>query len=119
MPDELNKFRVLFVEDSIVHRSDVMRLALNRLENALKSCRISSTRTYSYNDAELLAANDMDLDCFLIASDMNSDRSGESRTIRLLRIIQRHQRKAPVFLLCDREHSSMLFSSISCGLCIG
>jgi len=111
MPDELNKFRVLFVEDSIVHHSDVMRLALNRLENALKSRRISTTRTYSYNDAEPLAANDMDLDCFLIASDMNSERSGESRTIRLLKLIQRHQRKAPVFLLCDREHSTAVFTA--------
>ena len=103
MLNELNTYRVLIAEDNIVHRSDVMRMALNRLENALKTRRITPIRAYSYSDAETLAASDMDLDCFLIASDMGSERSGESRALRLFRIIQQHQRKAPVFLLADRE----------------
>ena len=78
MLNELNSSRVLIVEDNLVHKSDVMRMALNRLESALKQRRITVLRSYSYNDAAPLASTDMDLDCFLIASDMDSERSGAS-----------------------------------------
>ena len=101
--NELNSYRVLIVEDNLVHKSDVMRMAVNRLENALKQRRIAVLRAYSFNDATPLAVTDMDLDCFLISSDMSPERSGDSHAVRLLRKINRHQKKVPVFMLCDRE----------------
>ncbi|MBE6381259.1 MAG: arginine decarboxylase [Lentisphaerae bacterium] len=101
--NELNSYRVLIVEDNLVHKSDVMRMAVNRLENALKQRRIAVLRAYSFNDAAPLAVTDMDLDCFLISSDMSPERSGDSHAVRLLRKINRHQKKVPVFMLCDRE----------------
>ena len=106
MHNELNIFRVLIVEDNLVHHLDIMRQALARLSESLRAFRITAVRVNSYNDAETLAANDMDLEGFLIASDINNERSGESRTLRLLKIIARHQRKAPIFLLGDRERSA-------------
>ena len=79
MLNELQNFRVLIVEDNYVHKSEVMRMQLNRLESALKCRRINVLRAYSYNDAKPLAVNDMDLDCFLVASDMDSDRRASRR----------------------------------------
>ena len=105
MLNELNSYRILIVEDNHVHRSDAMRMALNRLEAALRARRMQVIRAYFYDDANSLAANDMDLDCFLIASDMDLDRESESCALELMRRIACHQHKAPIFLLGDRERS--------------
>ena len=110
MPNELATFRVLIVEDNLVCRSEVMRSAVNRLENALKKRGIHVLRAYSYSDASPLANNDMDLDCFLLASDLDNERSGEPHVLRLLRKIHRHQHPVPVFLLADREAAAGMLS---------
>ena len=110
MLNELQTYRVLIVEDNYVHRSETMRMAVNRLESALKSRHITVLRAYSYNDAKPLAANDMDLDAFLVASDMSTEPRPDSGSIDLLHRINRHQRQAPVFLLADRDKCSDIFS---------
>ena len=110
MLNELQTYRVLIVEDNYVHRSETMRMAVNRLESALKSRHITVLRAYSYNDAKPLAANDMDLDAFLVASDMSTEPRPDSGSIDLLHRISRHQKQAPVFLLADRDKCGDIFS---------
>ncbi|MBE6366501.1 MAG: arginine decarboxylase [Lentisphaerae bacterium] len=104
MLNELNRYRVLIVEDNFVHRSEVMRGNLNRLEASLKQRNVFVKRTYTYADAQVLSSTDMDLDCFMIASDIDSDSDRDSGALALLQQIRRYQRYAPVFLLADREY---------------
>ena len=73
MLNELQTYRILIVEDNQLRRSESMRMALNRLEKSLREHNITALRTYSYCDACPVAANDMDLDCFLVAADMDME----------------------------------------------
>ena len=110
MNNELTMFRVLIVEDNFVHRSEVMRSNLNRLEAALKRRNVFVRRSYSYADALPLAATDMDLDCFMISSDIDSESDHDSGAMELMRQLRKYQRYAPIFLLADREYFSGMFS---------
>ncbi len=103
--NELQTYRILIVEDNFVRHSEVMRMQLNRLESALKSRHIAVMRAYSYKDAMPLVVNDMDLDSVLLASDLDSDRTNEPQTLKLLTKLKHYQRSVPVFLLSDRERS--------------
>ena len=111
MIEALENYHVLIVEDSAVHRSEVMRVQLNRLENALKNCRMTVLRAYSCSDALPLVCNDMDLDCLLLASDLVCEKNQDSPAMKLLDKLQHYQRKVPVFLLADREKSTNVFSA--------
>ena len=103
MLEALENYHVLIVEDPCIHRSEIMRVQLNRLENALKSRRMNVFRAYSCNDAMPLVSNDMDLDCLLLASDLCGDKNNRSPALALLDKLKHYQRKVPVFLLADRE----------------
>ena len=111
MLNELQTFRILIVEDNQLRRSESMRMAVNRLEAALRSHNITALRAYSYKDACPVAANDMDLDCFLISGDWDPERHNESLAFKLLQKIRLRQRKAPVFLLADREQIAGVLST--------
>ncbi len=111
MLNELQTYRVLVVEDKLAHDSETLTRAIDRLENALIERNIQVERAFSYADAKPLAGNDMDLDCFLISSDMDLDRSAESQALTLLRKIKHRQGRAPVFMLADRERTTEALSS--------
>ena len=110
MLEALENHRILIVEDSAIHRSEIMRVQLNRLESALKSRHMEVLRAYSCNDALPLVSNDMDLDCLLLASDLKSEKNCCSPAMELLDKLQHYQKKVPVFLLADREKSGDIFS---------
>ena len=111
MLEELQNHKIMIVEDNAVHRSESMRMQLNRLESALKSRRISVVRSYSYGDALPLALNDMDLDCFLVAADMDMERRSSSGALELLSAIRERQRDVPLFWLADREKTAEVLAS--------
>ena len=111
MIEALENYHVLIVEDIQIHRSEVMRVQLNRLESALKNCRMSVARAYSCSDALPLVCNDMDLDCLLLASDLTNEKNQDSPAMKLLDKLHHYQRKVPVFLLADREKSTNIFSA--------
>ena len=103
MLEALETYHILIVEDPCIHRSEIMRVQLNRLENALRSRRMNVFRAYSCNDAMPLVSNDMDLDCLLLASDLCADKNSRSPALVLLDKLKHYQKKVPVFLLADRE----------------
>ena len=47
MLEALENHRILIVEDSAIHRSEIMRVQLNRLESSLKSRHMEVLRAYS------------------------------------------------------------------------
>ena len=103
MLEALENYHILLVEDPCIHRSEIMRVQLNRLENALRARRMNVFRAYSCNDAMPLVSNDMDLDCLLLASDLCADKNSRSPALVLLDKLKHYQKKVPVFLLADRE----------------
>ena len=111
MIEALENYHILIVEDLQIHRSEVMRVQLNRLENALKNCRMTVYRAYSCSDALPLVCNDMDLDCLLLASNLTAEKNTDNQAVNLLNKLQHYQRKVPVFLLADREKSAEIFST--------
>ena len=110
MLEELQYYRTLIVEDQTLRNSESMRMALTRLEKSLKNRRINVLRACSSADARAVTANDMDLDCFLLACDMTGGNTANQMLIMLLKEIRKSQKNAPVFLLADRENTEEFFT---------
>ena len=106
MNDELKKRTVLIVEDEKSLKSHVMRSALNRLEKALRERGIRSMRAASCEESLPLLETEMDIDCFLIYSDMLPGREEQDHTLGLLQQIHARHNGVPVFLLADRQSTS-------------
>ena len=70
MLNELNTRQVLIVEDNTVLHSSTMGRAIDRLADALEERDIAVLSAASYCEAEPLVMTNMDIDCFLISSDM-------------------------------------------------
>ena len=74
MNHELQTKRVLIVEDSESKISMSMNTAITRLMDELADKEIASERIFSGEEALPIVSNDMDFDCFLVATDMDLDK---------------------------------------------
>ncbi len=110
MLNELNTRQVLIVEDNTVLHSSTMGRAIDRLADALEERDIAVLSAASYCEAEPLVMTNMDIDCFLISSDMMLEVREESKAVALLRKIKERQNMVPVFLLADRDKTSQAMS---------
>lgn len=106
MNTELESRQVLIVEDSLSGQNGIMGRAIDRLEAALADRGIAVIRAHSSGEAWPLVETNMDIDAFLISSDMNEVKTLEKETGALLRHIRARQKMIPVFLLADRAETS-------------
>ena len=111
MNTELQTRQVLIVEDKESAASETIASAIDRLIQALEDKDISVQIAESYCEAFPVVETNMDIDCFLVASDMDYDKASESRAAKLLKQIKERQAKAPVFLLADRAKTSQKMSA--------
>ncbi|MBO5763500.1 MAG: arginine decarboxylase, partial [Lentisphaeria bacterium] len=88
----------------------MMNGALERLCKSLRHRNITVLRTGSYDAAYPQIETDMDLDCFLLESDMELDKFQEAAALKLLHHIKERQGKVPVFLLADRDRTAEAMS---------
>ena len=111
MNQELQEKRVLIVEDSESKISLMINDSILRLMNELMEKEITTERIYSGEEAMPVIANDMDFDCFLVATDMDFEKKKDHITLKLLKEIRKRQASVPVFLLADRENTSRKLNS--------
>ncbi|MBO5723443.1 MAG: arginine decarboxylase, partial [Lentisphaeria bacterium] len=83
-----------------------MRSALDRLETALQERSIHTARVASYEESLPLLETQMDIDCFLVYSDMPSDQEEQLDALKLQELIHARHRNVPLFLLADRQSTS-------------
>ena len=103
---ELQSRQVLIVEDIMSETGRAMHNAVARLADALADRDISVLFAESACEAFPVAATNMDIDAFLVATDMDFEKTEERRTLQLLRHIRERQAGVPVFLLADRSETS-------------
>jgi len=103
---ELQSRQVLIVEDILSGAGHAMHNAVARLAEALEDRGIRVRLTESPCEAFPVVATDMDIDAFLVATDMEFEKAEERRTLELLRHIRERQAGVPVFLLADRSETS-------------
>ena len=103
---ELQVRQVLIVEDILSESDPTLHNAVMRLADALADRSISVHFAQSVCEAFPIAATNMDLDAFLVATDMEFEKLAERRTMELLRHIRERQAGVPVFLLADRSETS-------------
>ena len=84
MNTELQTRQVLIVEDKESAASETIASAIDRLIQALEDKDISVQIAESYCEAFPVVETNMDIDCFLVASDMDYDKASESRAAKLL-----------------------------------
>ena len=106
MNTELENRQVLIVGDRFSDSSCVMERAIGRLIDALEEKNISSITAEDAEEALPLAATNMDIDAFLVATDMK----GEPKVRALLNKIKERQGLVPVFLMADRAKTSQKLS---------
>jgi len=95
--------QVLIVEDESTAKSQVMGQAIDRLGDELAERNVIVQRALSYHEAYPIIETNMDIDCFLISSDMDLDKKSESEALCLLNKMKERQAKVPVFIMADRE----------------
>ncbi len=95
--------QVLIVEDESTAKSQVMSQAIDRLCDELAERNVIVQRALSYHEAYPIIETNMDIDCFLISSDMDLDKKSESEALCLLNKMKERQAKVPVFIMADRE----------------
>ncbi|MBR6240421.1 MAG: arginine decarboxylase [Lentisphaeria bacterium] len=106
MNTELQTRQVLIVEDVLSGENQALHGALDRLAQALTDRNIAVHFAAGVCEAYPLAATNMDLDAFLVATDMAYSGEGDRPAIDLLRHIRERQAGVPVFLLADRSGTS-------------
>ena len=106
MNTELEDRQVLIVGARFSDSSCVMERAIGRLIDALEEKNINSITTEDAEEALPLAATNMDIDAFLVATDMK----GEPKVRALLNKIKERQGLVPVFLMADRAKTSQKLS---------
>ena len=104
--NELDSRRVLIVEDQFSDTDGIMKKAIDRLDAALTERKITVLRADSAKEAYPIVECDMDIDAFLICSDMMSSDTGI-----LLQHIKDRQGMIPVFLLADRAETARHLST--------
>ena len=103
---ELQARQVLVVEDLLSESSHTMHNAVMRLADALADRDIAVQFAESVCEAFPIAATNMDLDAFLVATDMEFKQAAERRTLDFLKHVRERQAGVPVFLLADRAGTS-------------
>ena len=103
---ELQVRQVLIVEDLLSESSHTMHNAVMRLGDALAERDIAVQFAQSVCEAFPIAATNMDLDAFLVATDMEFGQAAERRTLDFLKHVRERQAGVPVFLLADRAGTS-------------
>ena len=103
---ELQLRQVLVVEDIQSENNLTMHNAVERLADALADRSIAVQFAQSVCEAFPIAATNMDLDAFLVATDMEFEKSAERRTLDFLKHVRERQAGVPVFLLADRAATS-------------
>lgn len=110
MANEIISRKVLIVEDRDINCDSAVAGAIGRLTDALEKRFIDVDFAPTYVEAAPIAWNDMDIDAFLIFTDMDLDRKTELNAIKLLHKIKERQTGVPVFLLADRAQTSEAMS---------
>ena len=103
---ELQSRQVLIVEDILSGTGHAMHNAVAGLADALEDRGIRILFAECVCEAFPIAATNMDIDAFLVATDMEFENAAERRTLELLRHIRERQAGVPVFLLADRSETS-------------
>ena len=103
MNTELQTRQVLIVEDTLSTQNHVLHHALERLAHALDDRDISVLFAESVAEAVPLASTNMDIDAFLVATDMDCSGERDRPARELLTRIRDRQSGVPVFLLADRN----------------
>ena len=103
---ELQTRQVLIVEDLFSESSRTLHNAVMRLADALADRDIAVQYAQSVCEAFPIAATNMDLDAFLVATDMEFEKTAERRTLDFLKHVRERQAGVPVFLLADRAATS-------------
>ena len=106
MNTELQTRQVLIVEDVLSEQNHALHNALGRLAQALGERNISVLFAESACEAFPIASTNMDVDAFLIATDMDFSGDEDRLTRELLLRIRERQSGVPVFLLADRNGTS-------------
>lgn len=97
--------QVLIIEDESTSKSEVMTQSIDRLDKELAERNIIIHRAMSYHESYPIIENNMDIDCFLISSDMDLNKKSESAALMLLKKMKERQGNVPVFLLSDRDET--------------
>ena len=103
---ELQLRQVLIVEDILSESDPTLHNAVARLADALADRSIAVQFAQSVCEAFPIAATNMDIDAFLVATDMEFGKAAERRTLEFLRHVRERQADVPVFLLADRSETS-------------
>ena len=115
MNNELENRQVLIVEDDFSENSAVISGALGRLIAALSEKHIDTLEVASPCEALPVVDNNMDIDAFLVAVDMQNP-GNTPQVHTLLHHIKERQSKVPVFLLADRAQTARQLSADLMGL---
>ena len=99
---ELQLRQVLIVEDIISENDSTLHNAVMRLADRSIAVQFAQ----SVCEAFPIAATNMDLDVFLVATDMEFEKTAERRTLDFLKHVRERQAGVPVFLLADRAATS-------------
>lgn len=110
MSDQLDKYQVMFILDHETTSNQALTMALEHLTTELLENQIKVIQADSSAEAWPIAGTNMDIDCFLISSNMELDKASSRETVKLLRFIKERQAKVPVFLLADRDRTAEAIS---------
>ncbi|WP_176013751.1 arginine decarboxylase [Victivallis sp. Marseille-Q1083] len=110
MTNNIDTYQVLIVLDERSAANGAMNMALDNLSEVLLDNNIRVIQADSYAEAWPIVGNNMDIDCFMITSDMELDAKSELKAIELLKFIKDRQAKVPVFLLADRAKTAQAMS---------
>ena len=100
---ELQLRQVLIVEDIFSENDSTLHNAVMRLADALADRSIAVQFAQSVCEAYPIAATNMDLDAFLVATDMEFEKTAERRTLDFLKHVRERQAGVPVFLFEPHE----------------
>ncbi|MFC2149224.1 arginine decarboxylase [Candidatus Auribacterota bacterium] len=103
MKRDIGVNQVLIIEDETTAHSAVMGRAIKLLSDELAERNVIVNQASCYHEAHPIIENNMDIDCFLISSDMDLNKKSETAAIALLRKMKERQSHVPVFLMADRD----------------
>ncbi|MDD3154713.1 MAG: Orn/Lys/Arg decarboxylase N-terminal domain-containing protein, partial [Victivallaceae bacterium] len=103
MNEELERRKILIVEDEFFSTNAAMTGALDRVRDELENRGIEVVAAESIEDGIVRAATDMDFDAFAVA--VNRTKSAEIKLQHLLHTILERRNRIPVFLLGDRAET--------------
>ncbi len=109
--NELLTHQVLIVEDPATAGSVVANHAIERVVDVFIDYNVDVLRVDSYEEALPMVRNNMDIDAFLISTDMNLAPLETTGIVDVLRAVAERQTGVPVFLLADRDKTSQAMNA--------